>query len=304
MSLAALLPLFHPTNIFTAHPSNTPSTSTATLFTRLSTVRPLTSTEDTELRAALSSKSGRLLYYALGPDALTTCPFCSPAELENPGATTIPLSYLIYQLPAQLTPHILQLAVLGLVTTSLLGGRAAARWRSLFLTLALGIAAADVYLLATYDVRATNTTLRPGSKSRDIDFFHWRLRTYRFAALAAVDLLLAATMYLMATNRLFLTPPSIAERVQAITRVAEATNSRIWAAGIVRNTVGRSAELRAKEGAYWEEERGLWEEREVLAAVRGALGRVDMRQLGLAAQQRAEAVVGGLMVPPGVVPGG
>jgi len=220
----------------------------------------------------------------------------------------VPLSYLLYQLPSQLAPHLLHLALLGLVTassltnnvnTSVSSSTSPARWRTPFLTLSLTLAALDIYLLSTYDLRNPNALIRPGAPLSAIDFFHWRLRTYRYLSLALTDVLLTAVIYLSSTNRLFVRPSTpiegLADKVVNLGRVVEASNSRIWASGVVRNTASRSRELRGQEEKFWEEEGKVYEEREVVDAVRAALGRVDLRAMEGKARQMAE-VVGQLMV--------
>lgn len=241
LTLILLLPQFQSTNIF-ALTSARPTTSTNVLFEKLSSLRPLTSQEEGPLRSAFGRKEGRLLYYALGPDTLTECMFCSPAELENPGASTIPLSYLAYQLPKQLTPHILNVFIIGLVTspifvnifgsfiysflstststptqapTSSSSSTTTARWRTPFLTISIALAAADVYFLATYDVR-TNASPNALRSIESVDFLHWRLRIYRLSCLAILNILLTTCVYLSATNRFFINPPSVHDRLTAV----------------------------------------------------------------------------------------
>jgi len=168
--------------------------------------------------------------------------FCSPAELENPGASTIPLSYLAYQLPKQLTPHILNVFIIGLVTspifvnifgsfiysflstststptqapTSSSSSTTTARWRTPFLTISIALAAADVYFLATYDVR-TNASPNALRSIESVDFLHWRLRIYRLSCLAILNILLTTCVYLSATNRFFINPPSVHDRLTAV----------------------------------------------------------------------------------------
>lgn len=325
LTLILLLPQFRLTNIFTLT-SARPTTSTNVLFEKLASIRPLTNQEEGPLRSALGRKEGRLLYYALGPDTLTECMFCSPAELENPGASTIPLSYLVYQLPKQLTPHLLSVFLVGLVTSPIFvnnfglfiysflststsspsptpsSSTTTARWRTPFLTISIALAAADVYLLATYDVR-TNASPAALRSIESVDFLHWRLRTYRLSSFALLNILLATCIYLSATNRFFINPPSITDRLTAVGQALEVGNARLWATGVVKNSVVRSAELRRNEGAYWEEEGRVWEEREVVSAIQGALRRMGREQLGAlerAAAERAGVVVAGMGVPTGM----
>jgi hypothetical protein len=274
------------------------------LLDRLSQLRPLRHAEDHTLRSLLPSKNARLLHHAIGPETLTSCAFCNITELDNPSARTIPLSYLIYQLPSQMLPHIFNLLLLGLATSSLIVGlksSALARLRTPFLTIALALAGGDIYMLATYDVRA-NSTLRPGAPATELDFFHWRLRTYRFLGLAAYDVILAGVLYLTATNRLLTAAASLANKVTAINQVIEVSNGRLWAVGVVRNSVARSRELRGAEAEYWEDEADVFEERTVVDAVNGAVRRVNMREIENRAAEMA-VVVGGMMAMPAGMPG-
>jgi hypothetical protein len=91
----------------------------------------------------------------------------------------------------------------------------------------------------------------------------------------------------------------LGERIAGLTRVVEASNSRLWASGVVRNTAARSQELRGVEAAFWDEEGRVYEQREVVDAVRGVLGsgRVDLRGMESKAREMAQ-VVGQLMMVP------
>lgn len=83
----------------------------------------------------------------------------------------------------------------------------------------------------------------------------------------------------------------------------EMGNARLWAAGVVKNSVVRSAELKRKEGQYWEEEGRMWEESEVVSATSHALRKMGREQVGMldrAAEERARVVVAGLSAPVGV----
>lgn len=317
--LVLLLPHFQPTNIFTLTAAR-PSTPTNQLFDRLSTFRPLTAQEDGPLRAALARKEGRLLYFALGPDTLADCTFCSPVELDDPNAATVPLSYLIFQLPGQMAGHVLNMLVLGLVTSrvfvdnfasliyGIIGTRIeattgtvtkTARWRIPFLTLSLALAAADLYLLSTYDIRSNASPAALRSLD-SVDFLHWRLRTYRLLSLASLNIALSACIYLAATQRFFVQPPGLPERLSAMAQVMEMGSVKLWATGVIKNSVVRNGELKRKEAEYWEEEGKVWEEREVVSAMQAVLkrwGRVQLAALEKAAEERAEGVVGMLGGP-------
>lgn len=128
------------------------------------------------------------------------------------------------------------------------------------------------------------------------------MRTYRGLAVAVLDSALAYALYLSSTNRLFVTPPSVPERMEAATRVLEATQRKLGAVGIVRNVVARDETLRRRMEGYWVAEgtimREVFEEREALEAVNAAVGsgRVDLRVVEAEAARYAERVTGGMEV--------
>jgi hypothetical protein len=53
------------------------------------------------------------LYAAYGPDTVLRCSFCTPSE---------PKDYLFYSLPALVAPHLVHIALLGFVTSSIFSG--------------------------------------------------------------------------------------------------------------------------------------------------------------------------------------
>ena len=81
------------------------------------------------------------------------------------------------------------------------------------------------------------------------------------------------------------------ERLETMTRAAEATNLQLQAAGHVRNAILRDEGLAEVGRGYWGDENGIYEEREVVDAMKVALGKVDLQQLGMAAEQRTNAVL-------------
>lgn len=117
------------------------------------------------------------------------------------------------------------------------------------------------------------------------------MRIYRGLAIAATDAILGWVIWLAATNRFFITPPTVVQRLDTLIRAVESSNGRLWATGNVRNTVVRDRELREKVARYWNEEKGLYEEREVVDAIQGALTRIDIGKLANIAEQRAGDVV-------------
>ena len=104
-------------------------------------------------------------------------------------------------------------------------------------------------------------------------------------------------MWLAATNRFFLAPPSAAERIEEANRRLDVSNFRLWATGNVRNAVVRDKELRERLARYWVEEKEVYEEREVVDGINGALAKIDMQQLGSMADSRAQDIMSALPRP-------
>lgn len=254
------------------------------VFNRLRAKRTLTP-EDEALRPKLLSKESRLIYFAFGPKAIADCAYCDSAD---------PTSFLIYSLPSILAPHLLNALVFGVATSSMLAGKECARWRGLAAIAAVTLAALDIYFVSTYTV---TDNLR-ATKTSEIDFFYWKMRTYRPLAIAALDLLLAFVIWLSATNRYFVKAPTVKEKLTGLVQGVELMNARMWATGCVRNTTVRSDALTEQTRRYWEHEGDMYEDREVVDAMRAALARVDMQQLGMTADQKAGVVVGALQPPP------
>ncbi|PMD27195.1 hypothetical protein NA56DRAFT_590425 [Hyaloscypha hepaticicola] len=275
------LPPFSPTNIFTLTQSRL-QISTDVLFTRLSTLRPLTPTDEI-LRSKISSLESRYLYFQHGPDVLTDCQFCNTED---------PNSYLYYSLPSLLAPHLFNLCVLALVTSGLFTGKEAAIWRSTATLAAGALILIDVYFVWTYDYKDNARALR----LEDIDCFFWKMRVWRGIGIAFIDGMLGWLLYLSSTNRAFLMPPSTAERVEASTRLLDVVRSKMSAMGILRNTINRDEELRARSQGYWVHEGRvmgeLMQEREVVDGVRNALdGRINMATITADAETYAQSVV-------------
>ncbi|KAK4102653.1 hypothetical protein N658DRAFT_447306 [Parathielavia hyrcaniae] len=284
--LLRTLPILSPENIFKVTQSRLQIPADV-LFTRLSTLRPgnTLTPADLSLRAKFASLESRLLYLQHGPSALATCPFCTSDE---------PRSYLYYALPDLLTPHLANLIAIALATSSLLtaASPAATTWRTPATLAALAVAFADVYWVSSYNHTANARALRLG----EIDFFYWTARAARYLSLAALDALLAALLYLSGTQRAFVTPAAAAERVEGAVRGLAAVKGRINAAGVVKNTVLRDEELRARGNAYWAHEvrlmREIMEEREVVEGVKDALtNRIDIAGIERDAEAYAKAVL-------------
>lgn len=257
------LPPFAPENLFVRTQSRL-QIPTDVLFTRLTALRPgnaLTAT-DAALRSKFVNLESRLLYLQFGPEVLADCPFCNVDD---------PRSYFYYALPGLLAPHLYNLLLLSVATSTWFTGREGSKWRTPAVISSALAAALDVYLISNYNHQQNARATRLG----DLDLFFWDLRVYRTVGLALINAAFAALLYLSATNRAFATPPSPAERVEGVTRALLLTKSKLNAVGIVKNTAIRDEELRRRVEAYWTHEgrlmRDVMEEREVIEGVNDAL---------------------------------
>ncbi|KAI1506539.1 hypothetical protein F5X99DRAFT_7029 [Biscogniauxia marginata] len=282
--LLTALPALAPENVF-ARTQSRLQIPTDVLFTRLASLRPggALADADAALRARFVNLESRLLYLQFGPAALADCPFCAADE---------PRSYLYYALPALLAPHLVNLAALSLATSAPVSGRDAARWRPLAATLASLAAVLDVYVASSYNYQLNARAARLA----DLDMFFWTSRAWRGALLAALDLLVAALVYLSGTRRAFARPPGAAARVEAVTRQLLAAKSRLNAVGIVKNTSIRDEELRGRAQAYWQHEgrlmREVMEERDVVEGVNDALqNRINIQDIARDAETYAGNVL-------------
>jgi hypothetical protein len=237
---------------------------TDVLFTRLSALRPdngLTDS-DTALRAKFVNLESRLLYLQFGPEVLAECPFCNSDD---------PRSYFYYALPGLLAPHLRNLVVLSIATSNFMTGPDGSKWRTATVIASAVLAAFDVYAVNTYNYQLNSRATR----LLDVEFFFWAMRFYRLAFFGLLNGVFAVLLYLSSTNRLFASPPSPAERVEAVTRQLLMTKSKLNAMGIVKNTSIRDEELREHAQAYWMHEgrlmREVMEEREVIEGVNDAL---------------------------------
>ncbi|KAK3315335.1 hypothetical protein B0H66DRAFT_342027 [Apodospora peruviana] len=267
--LIRTLPILSPENVFTVTQSRLQIPADV-LFTRLATMRANGSLSDfdTTLRAKFVNMESRLLYLQFGPSVLADCPFCAADDSS---------SYLYYAVPDLLAPHLLNWAAIAVATSAIVSGRYGSRWRTYATIAAIAIATTDIYLVSSYNYQAN----RRATRLQDLYFFYWRARVYRAAALAGLDALLAAVLYLTATHRAFVSPPSPAERVEMLSRVLSSVKGRVNAVGVVKNTANRDEELHARSTAYWNHEvrlmQDVMEEREVIEGVNDALqNRIDI----------------------------
>jgi len=281
-SLLFTLPSFAPPNIL-AETKARLQIANDTLFARLAALRPLTPL-DAALKPHFASEAARLFYLLYGPSVFADCTFCAPAS---------PRTYLYAALPGLIRPHLLHLAILGAATSAAIAGPAAARWRLPAALLGGALAAADLYAHVAYDHAPNMRATRPA----ELDFFFWRVRVARGIAIAAVDAAFGYVLWLAGTNRFFARPPGVAERLDALAGAAEAAGFRAMAAASLRNAVVRDRTLMEKVGRYWDYEKSVYEEREVVDAMRSALGRMDMEQLTEMARERVEQVLNAAQSP-------
>jgi len=279
--LISTLPLFSAPNIF-SQTSSRLQISTDVLFTRLSTLRPLTPSDEI-LRSKIASLESRYLYFQFGPTVLTECQFCNAED---------PKSYLYYSLPSLLAPHLFNLCVLAIVTSGLVVGKDAAIWRTTATLAAGALVLIDVYFVASYDYKANARALR----LEEIDTFFWKMRVWRGIGIAFVDGMLGWLLYLSSTNRMFLTPPTTAERIESSTKTLDLVRSKMSAMGILRNTIYRDQDLRARSQEYWVHEGRLMgelmQEREVVDGIRNAMdGRINMATITADAETYAQSVI-------------
>ncbi|KAH8677393.1 hypothetical protein BX600DRAFT_449632 [Xylariales sp. PMI_506] len=288
------LPPFAPENLFVRTQSRL-QIPTDVLFTRLTALRPnntLTET-DTALRAKFVNLESRLLYLQFGPRILGHCPFCNADD---------PSSYFYYALPAILAPHLLNLVMLSVITSGLMTGRDGTKWRTPAVLASAALACLDIYLVHSYNYQANSKA----SRLAELDHFFWNMRLYRVGALALLNSAFAALLYLSSTNRAFASPPSPAERVEAVTRQLALTKSKMGALGIVKNATIRDEELRARVQAYWQHEgrlmREVMEEREVVEGVNDALtNRINIAEISRDAETYALNVLPRLPPTPTTV---
>lgn len=260
-------------------------------MTRLGALRPITPADE-KLRQFFDDGGldARLLYARFGPSVLTSNPFATPND--NDARRT----YLFYAAPTILAPHVLHLFALGIATSKILSGTEGARWRTLSTIAGIVLAVAEFWLVANYDDRANARSVRVN----DIDFLYWKMHVWRGLAIATVDGVLGWVIWLQATGRAFITPPSSSERLLDHAKALEMVLGKCRGLGIIRNGTVRDADLRKKVDAYWVKEgevmKDVFEEPEVLEAQRNALRRVDIVRVGREAENYLDSILGGVQV--------
>lgn len=285
IALLTTMPYFAPENIFALTHSRL-QTSNEVLFNRLAAVRGTGLTEnDIKLQPRMASLDARLLYLVYGPEVLTHCVFCNSNE---------PLTYFAHALPVLLLPYALNLLVIATATSTLLGGRLVNRWRMAGILVGFAVAALDCTVIISYDWRANARALRPS----DYRLFFWIMRTTRGLLICVADLFLAGLLYLASTNRMFVKPPTAADRTEDALQMLDQGRAKSGALSVVRNAIVRDEQLRHRTDAYWVREgKALGEimnEAEVVDGVRNALsGRVRISDVEAEARRFADSLVFG-----------
>lgn len=240
--LVLSLARFAPENIFIQTRSHI-RTETSVLFARLKHLRPLSDEDDALCTKFNYSVRNRLLYLTYGPDTLLNFVWCAHADGNDQQ------NYFLYSLPKIITPHIFQLGVLGLATSSLIGIEGS-RFRTHATIAGILLMVVEAWYMGTYDV----TGNKRARTVQDIDFIFWRVRLLRYVTFAAVDLGLAFVLWATSTNRWLAKPVSIAERLETTTRQSEDTFNKLRALGLLTNSINRDSALRGVREEYWRSE--------------------------------------------------
>ena len=242
------------------------------------------------LKPKIASLDSRLLYFAYGPDVLTHCSFCNSDE---------PMTYLYYALPSLVLPHLLHTFALGLATSTAIAGKYTNRWRNIAATVGMGLAVSECYLFGNYDWKLNARAHR----SEEYIHFYWRMRIFRGVTIALADTVVAGLLWLSSTNRMFVIPPSAAERMETALRMLESARGKLNAVGILRNAVVRDEGLRRRIEGYWRREGQVMgevmDERDVVEGVKSALSeRIQVVRVEEEARRYAEGITGFQEVAP------
>ena len=249
---------------------------------------------DEILRSRFTSLDFCLQYLAFSPDTVVDCVFCNTDE---------PKSYLYYTLPSILAPHLMHVSLLGLLTSSLLFGVKAGMWRTQVTIAGSALAAVELYLRASYDVRPNTSTIR----LHEIDFFHWRLLSYRGICITIADAVLGWMLYLSSTNCAFAKPLSLDKRLRQTTELVDTAHRKLHALGVTRAAVANDARLRNVVGGYRDVEDHFIasivnRDAHVRQAIRNVKARMDINTVNLEADQYVKALIVGSS-PGGEYPG-
>lgn len=284
--LALSLSRFAPENVFTSTQSHI-RTETSVLFARLRHLRPLTEA-DLALRSKFEVNGRNKLYYlAYGPDTLLNCAWCVTADGNDAN------NYFLYCLPKIIMPHIFQLAVLGLATSSLVGTEGS-RFRTHATILGLATLIVEIWFLATYDI----TVNKRAKNVHDIDAIHWRATFLRYVFFAVQNIGMAFVLWATSTNRWLAKPISIAERLEMATRVSEETLNKLRGLGLISNSINRDSALRGVREEYWRTEGQVMsetiQEEAVMEHINAAISKMDFNVLQGRVGEVADGILKGI----------
>lgn len=252
---------------------------TDVLFARLAVSRPNgLSSIDEALRTNITTPALRSTYLRFGPSTLLDCPFCIPED---------DFSYFLYHVPSTvIVPHLSHLLVLGLATSTAVGGAAVSGWRTWSLIGATALLGFDIYVAALFEPTIdVNMPSPPG--------IYWLAALLRPLSLCAYDVMIAACIWASATGRFIMfSPPNEVldpvtmqrkthELLTASNVALQMTQNKLRATQIARNAVVRNSTLKEADDVYWRDvvameglEGGqeIWEDEEVQAAMARAYG--------------------------------
>lgn len=296
LAFASTFEYFTAENVFKATSSRL-QTPTDVLFTRISKLRELTPVDEI-LRKRLSSKEGRLLYATYGPGPLTECSWCSPDD---------PNTFLFYALPSIALPHLLHIAVLGVVTSSFFSHHGII-WRTQATIAGVGLLLAEIYMVGiSSSAHTINTSART---AQEVQWTHWNLAFYRGISIALLDALLGYAVYLSGTGRwtVGLEGQRLEESLESLTKAVETVAARLHADNFLRQTVIRNKHLREKMTDYWASEENLG--KEVMqdedvqqSRLNFATERMDMDRLTDEAAKKSEGMMDRISAWRGFSPG-
>lgn len=287
-ALVSTLPYFAPENIFTRTSSRL-QTPNDVLFNRLGRIRPLTPTDE-RLRTRLQSKDGRLFYANFGPTPLAECNWCSLDE---------PNTWLWYALPEMALPHLLHIAVLGLVTSGAFS-RYGRLWRSQATIAAAALFFGELYMVGLSGSDYVHNSMARSEK--DVRWTHWRIRIIRGVGIAVMDGVLGYAMFLSGTRRWKIgwEEEAVDETIAEIGRSLERTAGRLQAGNFIKQTTMRDAELRGRTVEFWMKEeqmgREVAEDEEVKEVRMSSLpSRLDFDTLAKEASMRSEMMMANVL---------
>lgn len=284
--LALSLSRFAPENIFIVTRSHI-RTETSVLFARLRHLRPLTE-DDLVLRSKFEVNGRNKLYYlAYGPDTLLKCAWCVTTDGNDAH------NYLLYGLSKMVMPHIFQLAVLSLATSSLLGTEGS-RFRTHAMILGLATLIVEIWYMVTYDITAN----KRAKFVQDIDSLHWRAAFLRYSFFAIQDIGMAFVLWATSTNRWLAKPISIAERLETATRLTEETLNKLRGLGLITNSINRDPALRGVREEYWTREGQFMSEivqaEAVMEQINAAMTKMDFNALQGRVGEVADGILKGI----------